>query len=64
MTVVPSESEAEVACGLLRSNGIECAHRDTDEIDSPLEGFIEAGAQEILVHLSDLATAKELLAAT
>jgi len=38
--VVSSQSEAEVVCGLLRSAGIECAHRDTDAIDSPLEDFI------------------------
>jgi hypothetical protein len=59
--VVSSQSEAEVVCGLLRSAGIECAHRDTDAIDSPLEDFIAAGAQEILVHGSDLEAAKELL---
>jgi len=63
LTVVSGESEAEVVCGLLRSEGIECAHRDTDAIDSPLEDFIAAGAQEILVHEADLETAKELLAA-
>jgi hypothetical protein len=62
--VVSGTSEAEVVCGLLRSNGIECAHRDTDEIDSPLEDFIAAGSQEILVHPSDLEAAKELLAGT
>ena len=62
--VVSSQSEAEVVCGLLRSAGIECAHRDTDAIDSSLEDFIAAGAQEILVHESDLETAKELLEAT
>jgi hypothetical protein len=62
--VVPSESEAEVVCGLLRSAGLECAHRDTDAIDSPLEDFIAAGAQEILVHESDLEAAKELLEGT
>jgi hypothetical protein len=62
--VVSSQSEAEVVCGLLRSAGIECAHRDTDAIDSPLEDFIAAGAQEILVHASDLEAAKELLEAT
>jgi hypothetical protein len=63
LTAVSGESEAEVICGLLRANGIECAHRDTDQIDSSLEDFIAAGAQEILVHQTDLATAKELLAA-
>jgi Putative prokaryotic signal transducing protein len=64
LTVVSGASEAEVVCGLLRSNGIECAHRDTDRIDSSLEDFIAAGAQEILVHQSDFAAAKELLPAT
>ncbi|HZT94157.1 MAG TPA: DUF2007 domain-containing protein [Gaiellaceae bacterium] len=63
LTVVSGESEAQVVCGLLRSAGIECGYRDTDAIDSPLEDFISAGSQEILVHESDLETAKELLAA-
>jgi hypothetical protein len=63
VTVVSGVSEAEVACGLLRSAGIKCAHRDTDAIDSSLEDFIAAGAQEILVHKSDLEAAKELLPA-
>jgi hypothetical protein len=61
LTVVPSTSEAEVLCGLLRSAGIKCAHRDTDAIDSPLEDFMAAGSQEVLVHESDLEAAKELL---
>jgi len=64
LTVVASEPEAEIACGLLRSAGIECANRDTDEIDSTVEDFIAAGPQEILVHPSDLEAAKELLAAS
>jgi hypothetical protein len=63
LTVVSGVSEAEVVCGLLRSSGIECAHRDTEAIDSPLEDFIAAGAQEILVRDADLEAAKELLAA-
>lgn len=63
LTVVSGESEAEVVCGLLRTEGIECAHRDTEAIDSPLEDFIAAGSQEILVHEADLEAAKELLAA-
>jgi len=64
VTVVSSEPEAEVVCGLLRSSGIECAYRDTEEIDSPLEDFISAGRQEILVRESDLEAAQELLAAS
>ena len=61
LTVVPSEQEADLLCGLLRSAGIECGYRDTEAIDSPLEDFIAAGAREILVHESDLEAARELL---
>jgi hypothetical protein len=63
LTVVSGEPEAEILCGLLRSEGIECAFRDTEQIDTSLEDFIAAGAQEILVRETDLAAAKELLAA-
>ena len=63
LTVVSGEPEADVVCGLLRSEGIKCAYRDTEAIDSPLEDFMAAGAQEILVRESDLEAAKELLAA-
>ena len=63
LTVVSGEPEAEVLCGLLRSAGIECGHRDTEAIDSPLEDFMSAGGREIVVRESDLEAAKELLAA-
>lgn len=62
LTVVSSEPEAEVVCGLLRSAGIECGQRDTDAIDTPVENFIAAGPQEILVREADLEAAKNLLA--
>jgi Putative prokaryotic signal transducing protein len=61
LTTVSSEPEAEVLCGLLRSAGIECAYRDTDAIDSPLEDFTAAGPREILVHPEDLEAAREVL---
>ena len=61
LTVVSDEPEAEVLCGLLRSAGIDCAYRDTEAIDSPLEDFTAAGPREILVHESDLEAARELL---
>ena len=48
-------------CGLLRSAGIECAYRDTEAIDSPLEDFTAAGPREILVHESDLEAARAVL---
>jgi hypothetical protein len=61
LTVVSSESEAEMFCGLLRSAGIECAYRDTEEIESPIEDFTAAGPREILVHAADLENARALL---
>ncbi len=61
LTVVSSEPEAEVVCGLLRSAGIECAYRDTEAIESPLEDFTAAGPREILVHTEDLDDARALL---
>jgi hypothetical protein len=61
VTVVSDESEADIVCGLLRSAGIDCAHRDTEAIDSVLEDFTAAGPREILVRASDLDAARELL---
>jgi hypothetical protein len=62
LTVVSGEGEAEILCGLLRSNGIKCGYRDTEEIDSPLEDFTAAGTREILVAEADLEAARELIA--
>jgi Putative prokaryotic signal transducing protein len=64
VTVVSGETEAEVVCGLLRSAGIECAYRDTQAIDSPLEDFIASGPREILVREADVEAAKALLEAS
>ena len=50
LMVVSDAPEADVVCGLLRSNGIDCAYRDTEAIDSPLEDFTAAGPREILEH--------------
>jgi hypothetical protein len=62
VTTVSDEAEAELVCGLLRSAGIECGHRVTDEMDSPLHGIASDGPREILVRESDLTTARTLLA--
>jgi putative signal transducing protein len=62
LKVVADEPEAEIVCGLLRSAGIECAYRETEAIDSPLEDFTPAGPQEILVHEKDLEAARALVA--
>ena len=61
LTVVPGETEAELLCGLLRANGIECGYRETDAIDSPMEDFMSAGPREVLVHEPDLEAARSLL---
>jgi len=61
LTVVSAAPEAEILCGLLQANGIDCAFRDTAAIDSPLEDFTAAGQQEILVRESDLEGARSLL---
>ena len=64
LTVVSGEPEAEIVCGLLMSNGIECGWRDTDDIESSLEEFLPTGPVEILVHPSDLEAAKAVLPET
>jgi hypothetical protein len=64
LTVVSGPPEADILCGLLRTNGIECGYRDTQAIDSPLEDFIEAGSVEVLVSAEDLEAAREVLAAS
>lgn len=64
MTVVSGAPEAEIVCGLLRTGGIDCAYRDTEAIETPLEDFIADGPVEVLVPASELDTARELLAAS
>lgn len=61
LTVVSGEPEAQVVCGLLQTNGIDCAYRDTEAIDSPLEDFTAAGRREILVRTEDLEAARALI---
>ena len=63
LTVVSGAPEAEMVCGLLRSAGIECGYRDTEAIDSPLEGFMASGPREILVREADLEDARVVLVA-
>jgi hypothetical protein len=59
--VVSDGPEADIVCGLLESAGIDCAYRDTEAIDSPLEDFIAAGPREILVQEANLPAARALL---
>jgi hypothetical protein len=59
---VADEIEGDLVCGLLRSAGIECAHRPTDEIDSTYDNFAGVGPHEVIVHPDDLEAARVLLA--
>jgi hypothetical protein len=60
LKMAADETEAEVVCGLLRSEGIRCFHRPTD-----LTGhvFIQgpSGWREVLVNEDDLPRARELV---
>jgi len=60
LTTVPNEGEAEILCGMLRVEGIRCAHRMTDLAHDDT-GQTFGGWREILVAESDLARAQELL---
>ena len=56
-------TEAEVVCGLLRSEGIRCFHRPTDlTAHVAIQGPV--GWREILVNREDLERARELIVAT
>jgi hypothetical protein len=62
VTVVSTGIEAEMLCGLLRSNGIPCFSRLTDfgagSVDALSRGL---GATEIVVRPEDLEQAREVL---
>jgi hypothetical protein len=62
VTIVPSETEAEIVCGLLRSAGIECSYHQTNVGAGALDGM-PGGAQEVVVPARDLERAREVLAA-
>jgi len=63
LTVVRNELEADVLCGLLRENGIECFHRGTDAAAVGIYGETSGGPTEVLVEEHDLAAARALLPA-
>jgi putative signal transducing protein len=64
LTIVADELEAEILCGLLRTNGIKCGYRRTDVAAGAGTyggGFAIAGPTEVLVGGQDLEVARELL---
>jgi hypothetical protein len=63
LTVAADEMEAEMVCGLLRSNGIECSYRSTGaSLGAGAAGALGmAGPTEVLVAEEDLEAARALL---
>jgi len=64
LTVVPSEPEAEILCGLLRANGIESSYRQTNLGAGAADGLPRGGPLQVLVSQDDLDEARRLLADT
>jgi hypothetical protein len=61
-TVVSGDAEAEMLCGLLRQQGIECYFRKTDLGSGQMGGMLSGfGETEIIVHEDDLERAREVL---
>ena len=63
LMVVGNSMEAETICGLLRTEGIACDHRQTDVGAGAGDAVGDIGPREILVSLSDLERARELVTA-
>ena len=63
LTVVPNESEAEILCALLRTEGIECDQLATNLSVGMMDGMPGGGPREVVVEEQSLARAQELLAA-
>jgi hypothetical protein len=65
LTVVGDEMEAEIVCGMLRTNGIKCAHRRSNMSAGAGTyggGFAIAGPTEVLVDEDHIDAARKLLA--
>jgi hypothetical protein len=60
LTVVGSQTEADIVCSLLRANGIRCGDRAADVSVQGGGGF--GGWREIVVSDYDLDAARELIA--
>ena len=61
--VVGNSLEAETICGLLRTEGLACDHRQTDVGAGAGDGVGDSGPREILVARDDLEIARQLVTA-
>ena len=60
LIVVRDGMEAETICGLLRTEGIACDHRQTDMGAGAGDAVGDSGPREILVAQDDLENARQL----
>ena len=63
LMVVGNSLEAETICGLLRTEGIACDHRQTDFGAGAGDAIGDTGPREVLVAPDDLQRAEELVRA-
>ena len=61
LMVVGNSMEAETICGLLRTEGIACDHRQTDMGAGAGDAVGSSGPHEILVARGDLESARQLV---
>ena len=62
LTVVPNDLEAEMLCGELRANGIECSYEKTNTAAAlGMYGVGQAGPSAVLVEEEQLEEARKLL---
>lgn len=61
LTMVRSEAEAEVLCGMLRANGIACGYQQTNVGAGAADGFTRGGVLEVFVAEGDAPQARKLL---
>ena len=63
LTMSENEIEAEILCGMLRAEGIQCVHRPTNYSSDQSMGGGLGGWREVLVDEADLDRARKLLPA-
>ena len=61
LMVVGNSFEAETVCGLLRTEGIACEHRQTDMGAGAGDAVGDSGPREVLVPRRDVERARELV---
>ena len=61
LMVVGNSMEAETICGLLRTEGIACDHRQTDVGAGAGDAVGDSGPREILVARDDLESARQVV---